>query len=316
METGALIPVFWFFVLTFAACATVYLALFPGQRSTQRRLQDLAVKFRVGEGSYSDRGYDDQPLSGGSVAGTMLDWAQRQLPQPNLEKPAAQKLAQTLMYAGYEGPAAAKVFQVIRLAVTAGGAFVGYFTSLFMGDSATIFVVSGAMLGYLVPLYYVRALARSRQKKIRREIVDVIDLLVVCVECGLGLLASIRIVGRECEHQGRLMGGQLARLSVELTAGSSLGEGLRGVAQRTGVDEIRTFAAILVQSEKLGTEMAQGLRATADQLRVKRSLRAEEVAQKLPIKMIVPLILFLLPAMMMILLGPEMIEIFRSFNFR
>jgi tight adherence protein C len=308
---GALMPVIWFFVLTFAACATLYLAVDRGNRPVQRRLQDLAVKFRMSEGDY-----DDQALPGGGVAGNLLDWAQRRLPQPNLAKPAVEKLAHTLMYAGFERPDAPRVFQVIRLAVTAGGAFLGYLASAIRGDPTLICVIIGAILGYLLPLYYVRALARSRQIKIRREIADVIDLLVVCVECGLGLLAAIRIVGRECERQRRIMGGQLARLSAELTAGSSLGEGLRGVAQRTGVDEIRTFSAILVQSEKLGTEMAHALRATADQLRVKRSLRAEEVAQKLPVKMIIPLIVFLLPAMMMILLGPPMIEIFRSFNFR
>lgn len=304
---GALLPVFWFFVLTFAACATVYLALDQGQRSTHRRLQDLAVKFRGGENSYQE-----QPPAGGS----MLDLVQRWVPQPNLTRPAVEKLVHTLSYAGFESPAAPRVFQLIRLAVTAGGAVLGYFAAMLLGDTTWAFAIVGAMIGYLAPLYYVRALARSRQKKIRREIVDVIDLLVVCVECGLGLLAAIRIVGRECERQKRLMGGQLARMSVELTAGATLGEGLRSVSQRTGVEEIRSFSAILVQSEKLGTEMAQALRATADQLRVKRSLRAEEVAQKLPVKMIIPLIGFLLPAMMIILVGPPLIQIFRSFSFR
>ena len=310
MELGALIPVLWFFILTFAACATLYFAMPGGQRSTQRRLQDLAVKFRVSEGSYQEQA---EPAG---VGGEVLNWVQRWIPQPNVKRPAVEKLVHTLTYAGFENPLAPRMFQVIRLAVTAGGACAGYLISLLRDDPAWILIIAGAMLGYLAPLYYVRALARTRQKKIRREIVDVIDLLVVCVECGLGLLASIRIVGRECERQGRVMGAQLARMSAELTAGSSLGEGLRAVAQRTGVDEIRNFSAILVQSEKLGTEMAQALRATAEQLRVKRSLRAEEVAQKLPVKMIIPLIGFLLPAMMMILLGPPLIEIFRSFNFR
>ena len=314
METGALIPVFWFFVLSFAACATLYLAFPRGHQSTQRRLQSLALKFRYGEGSYLE-GADQAGAESGSGIANVLDWAQRWIPKPDLKKPAMEKLAQTLTYAGFENPAAPRLFQLIRLNVTAACALLGYLLSVVRGDFASIYVVSAAMIGYLAPLYYVRTLARSRQKRIRREIVDVIDLLVVCVECGLGLLAAIRIVGRECEHQGRLMGAQLARLSAELTAGSGLGEGLRAVAQRTGVEEIRSFAAILVQSEKLGTEMAQALLATADQLRVKRSLRAEEVAQKLPIKMIIPLIGFLLPAMMMILLGPPIIQIFRSFNF-
>ena len=106
----------------------------------------------------------------------------------------------------------------------------------------------------------------------------------------------------------------MALLSAELAAGGSLSDGLRGVAQRTGVEDLKTFSAILVQSEKLGTEIGQALRATADQLRVKRSLRAEEAAQKLPVKMVFPLVLLLLPAMMLILVGPAMIQFLRVFG--
>jgi tight adherence protein C len=138
----------------------------------------------------------------------------------------------------------------------------------------------------------------------------------VCAECGLGLLASIRIVGRECERQGRLMGGQLASASAELAAGSTLGESMRAIALRTGVEEIKNFSAILVQSEKLGTDMAQALRATGDQLRVTRTMRAEEMAQKLPIKMVFPMVFLLLPALMIVLTGPALIQFFRVFNFR
>jgi tight adherence protein C len=131
----------------------------------------------------------------------------------------------------------------------------------------------------------------------------------------MGLMAAIRIVGRESGRHGRLMGRQLIMASTELNAGASLADALKGIADRTGVDDVKTVAAILVQSEKLGTEMAQALRATAEQLRVRRTMRAEEMAQKLPVKMLFPLMFFLLPATILIVCGPPMIQILRFFNF-
>jgi tight adherence protein C len=310
MPADPLTVLFWFFVLSFTACATLYLALGRGRRVTQRRLQDLAVKFRLNEGDYNE-----QEVWGRGLAKTLLELARRQLPAPNLQRPAVEKLVQTIQYAGFYDPDAARIFRAVRLLVSFASGLLFALAAVFSGTSALLPAFFGAGCGYLASLYYVKALAVSRQRRTRRELPDVIDLLVVCVECGLGLLAAIRIVGRECEQQGKIIGAQLATLSAELAAGASLGDGLRGIAQRTGVDDLRTISAILVQSEKLGTEMAQALRVTAEQLRARRSMRAEEMAQKLPVKMIIPLIAFLLPAMMLIMVGPAMIQIYRSFNF-
>ena len=158
-------------------------------------------------------------------------------------------------------------------------------------------------------------MANARQLRIRKELPDIIDLLVVSVECGLGLQAAIRVVGRESQRQGRALGDQLTALSNELIAGSTLAEGLKAVGERTGVDDVKNLAAMLVQSDKLGTEIGHALRSTSEQLRIKRSQRAEEAAQKLPIKMVFPMVLFLLPAMMLVLIGPAMVQIFRAFRF-
>lgn len=309
MATSALMPVIWFFLLIFGAGATLYLAMDRGNRSLHHRLQDLAVKFRVSQGRY-----DEPEPDGRGVGNTLLEWAQRRLPAPNLEKPAIEKLVQTLQYAGFDSRSAPKLFQMVRFFTSVFAAATGYLVAAAFGRPAAIFVFFGLTTGYVGPICYVRARAHGRQIRLTRELPDVIDLLVVCVECGLGLLAAIRIVGRECEREGRSMGVQLAMLSAELAAGGSLGDGLRGIAQRTGVEDLRTFSAVLVQSERLGTEIGQSLRSTAEQLRVKRSMRAEEAAQKLPVKMVFPLVFFLLPAMMLILVGPAMLQIYRSFN--
>ncbi len=310
MAADPFISVTWVFLLSFAACATLYFALDRGHRATQRRLRDLAVKFRISEGNYHE-----QALWGSGVAETLLELARRRLPAPKLEKPGVEKLVQTIQYAGFDHPDAARIFLASRLLVTAACGLLGYLAAALVESSAWVFVFFGATLGYLAPLYYVKARANSRGRRIRRELPDVVDLLVVCVQCGLGLQAAIRIVGRECDRQGKTMGKQLATLSAELTAGASLSDGMRGIAQRTGVEDLKTISAILVQSEKLGTEMAQAMRATAEQLRARRNMRAEEMAQKVPVKMIIPLIAFLLPAMMLIMIGPAIVQIYRTFNF-
>ena len=307
-EAYQLIP--WVFILTFATCGAIYLGLDRGNRPMQRRLQDLAIRFRNGDT------HENREVADTGLGATFEQWAERVVPAPNLDKPSVEKLVRTLQHAGFYGSAAPKVFRALRILSTVIGAFFGYAAGLMLNRPPGLFAFLTGGMGYSLPSFFVRSLANSRQLRIRREIADVIDLLVVCAECGLGLLASIRIVGRECERQGRLMGAQLAMASAELSAGSTLGDSMRAIALRTGVEEIRNFSAILVQSEKLGTDMAQALRATADQLRVSRSLRAEEMAQKLPVKMVFPMVFLLLPALMIILTGPALIQFFRAFDFR
>jgi tight adherence protein C len=310
MLAGTYQPIFWVFLLTLVTCGALYFAVDRGNRPMQRRLQDLAIRFRNG-----DTHENLDPAAAG-LGATFQEWAERVVPAPNLDKPSVEKLVLTLQYAGFYGSAAPKVFQALRILSTVAGAFLGYTAGALLGRPAVLFGFLVAGVGWSLPSFFLRSMANSRQTRIRREIPDVIDLLVVCAECGLGLMASIRIVGRECERQDRLIGGQLALASAELSAGSTLGESMRAIAQRTGVEEIRSFSAILVQSEKLGTDMAQALRATADQLRISRTMRAEEMAQKLPIKMVFPMVFLLLPALMIILTGPALIMFFRVFDFR
>jgi tight adherence protein C len=308
MAATETLPLLMFFLLAFGVCATVYFAVDRGQRQLQQRLDNLAVKFRIGDSAQAD-----EPVSHG-IAATLMDFAQRRMPEPDLEKPAVEKLVQTLHYAGFYGSAAPKVFQFVRLISMGACMVAGYVFAVASGGSVIFYTLVLGGAGYALPIFYVRRLAKKRQLTIRREIADIIDLLVVCVECGLGLPAAIRVVGRESERQGRIMGQLFLQLSAEMTAAATLGQALRGMAERTGVDDIGTLSSILIQSEKLGSEMSEALRSTAEQLRARRSMRAEEMAQKLPIKMIIPMILFLMPAMLLVLLGPALLTIFRFFS--
>ena len=184
-----------------------------------------------------------------------------------------------------------------------------------MGRS--ILVVLGSLaLGYFAPLYYLRRRAGKRQKEISRQLSDVLDLLVVCVEAGMGLFEAIKIVGDETERYGQAIGTELAQVSVEVAAGTSLGQALRNLAERTAVEDIKPLAATLIQSEQLGSQIGPALRSSSDALRIKRRFRAEEAAQKSTIKILFPLVLFILPAMLIVLLAPAMIQAMRTLSAR
>jgi Flp pilus assembly protein TadB len=195
MVNSELLTAIAVFVLTVASAAAVYAVLERSPRPMRRRVRDVGLKIRMSEGTYV------QPAEYGVAE--VVDWLQRQLPPPRLDKPAVEKVYQTLQYAGYYGPDAVKAFTVIRLGLLAGGAILGYsFALLTNGSSMSVLLWTGAIacFGYLLPLYRIRSFARIRQVKLRRELPDVIDLIVVCLECGLGLAAAIRLIGTEFER--------------------------------------------------------------------------------------------------------------------
>jgi tight adherence protein C len=208
-----------------------------------------------------------------------------------------------------------RTFHFTRLASTAGTAFVALIASVAFGLHGIKplgLMLVGAGVGAFVPSYYVGRKARQRQQEIANQLSDVLDLLVVCVEAGLGLSEAIKIVGSETERQNLTIGTELSIVSAELGAGSTLGQALKSFAVRTAVDDIKPLAATLVQSEKLGAQIGPALRSISDTMRTTRRLRAEESAAKTTVKILFPLVLFILPAMMSVIVGPAMIQIMRA----
>jgi len=294
-----------------AAGYTLYLGVHGARSAVEDQLNDLAIKVRMSDGVFNS----DDGLGEERMGPMLLQWAVRRLPAPKLDTPAGEKLVQTLAHAGFTKPGAARVFQIVRLASVMLGASMGFvFNEVNGGTVGWLFIWAfcGAAFASFAPSYYLTNRARSRQAKLGRELSDVLDLLITCIESGLGIFEALRTVGRESERQGRLLGTELMLLSGEISAGSSLAQALRALAERTGVDDIKSVAAILIQSEKLGAQMAPALRACSDSLRTKRRLRAEEAAQKSTIKMLFPLVLFVLPAMLLVIVGPAMIKIIHT----
>ena len=226
-------------------------------------------------------------------------------------------MLQTLQQAGYRNSSAPRVFQLVRLGSSVGCALIALIVSAFinsLGVAPVIWIIGGAALGAFAPSYYIGHRARKRQEAIARELSDVLDLLVVCVEAGLGLHEAIKVVGNEVEQQGQIIGRELAMVSAEMASGRSLGEALRAFADRTAVAELKPLASTMIQSEQMGSQIGPTLKASSDAMRAARRLRAEEDAQKATIKILFPLVLFVLPAMLIVIVGPAVLQIIQTLN--
>lgn len=178
-------------------------------------------------------------------------------------------------------------------------------------DLLLLFIVTAAGFGYFLPNVFLERRIAYRKREIFESFPDAMDLIIVCVESGLGLDAALARVGEEMHMISPILGEELHLINLELRAGSSRERALRNLALRTGVDDIDTLVAMLVQSDRFGTSIAQALRVHADNLRTKRRLRAEEAAAKIALKLLFPLIFFIFPSMLLVLLGPALISINR-----
>jgi tight adherence protein C len=226
-------------------------------------------------------------------------------------------LRQRMIAAGFPAPFAPRVFTLIRLALVIAlpVALLAYYA--FNGASPSpvklyFSLMAASALGLYLPAVYVRRKADRRQRDIINGFPDALDLMLVCVEAGLGLEAAFARVGMEMTTSHPRLAEQLGAVVLELRAGRSHEDALRRMSDRAGADEIRAFATLLVQSTKLGSSIAQTLRIYASEMREKRRLRAEERAHRLPVLLSVPLVACMLPVMIGVLMLPAMIRVIRS----
>lgn len=168
----------------------------------------------------------------------------------------------------------------------------------------------GALAGFLIPDLYIGQVTRRRQLDFTEGFPDALDLLVVCVEAGLGLDAAIDRVAREIRLSHAQLAGELALITMEIRAGRSRREALQGLSERTQVEQVQSLVTLLVQAEQFGTSVASALRGYAEEMRIERIQRAREKAAKLPVKLIFPVALFIFPALFLVVLGPAVIQIF------
>ena len=197
---------------------------------------------------------------------------------------------------------------------------IGLFLGLFLGSlygfkigglGVVLGPAIGTVAGFFLPDIWIRNLGQRRQSDLRKSLPDVIDMMTVCVEAGLGFDAALTRVSANLDSPAA---AEFSRVIQEMQLGKSRSEALRGAAERTDVAEFRAFVSSVVQSAELGISIGDVLRAQAGQMRIKRRQRAEEAAQKLPVKILGPLMLFILPAMFIVIMGPAAIGIMHAFS--
>jgi len=219
-----------------------------------------------------------------------------------------------LNQAGYRTRMAYIIYWIVRLALPV---LLGVLAFLFgktagmPGQSFLLFFVTLVILGLLLPNFLLRRKASSRQQDITDALPDGLDLLVVCVEAGLGINAAFMKITEEFKLSSPVLSEEFDVVNREMAAGKPRAEALRSLSDRTRVEDVKSLVAMLIQTDKLGTSLGQSLRVHSDSLRTRRRQRAEESAAKTTTKLIFPLALMLFPAMFVVLLGPGVIQIMR-----
>ena len=222
-----------------------------------------------------------------------------------------------LIAAGFTATYAPRVYTLVRLVMVVGLPLVVLLFFWMTGATPGIFklyfsLIVAAALGLYIPNLFIRALADRRQRDLINGFPDALDLMLVCVEAGLGLEAAFARVGMEMTNSHPRLAEQFGAVVLELRAGRSHEDALRRMADRAGADEIRAFGTLLIQSTKLGSSIAQTLRTYASEMREKRRMRAEEKAHRLPVLISIPLVACMLPVMIGVLMLPAMIRVVRA----
>jgi tight adherence protein C len=290
------------FVATFAILAAVFYAFAPGGAGIATRLSRMANTAAppVEEASFAERQKD-------RVRDTLAGLG-KMVPGDGGPTPRTEIL---LLRAGYRSSQALSAMRGFKvLTPVAFLAFV-FLTGIYKWNPIVIPVVA-AGFGYLFPDMFLSWRMNARQHKLRRGLPDGLDLLVICVESGLGLDQALMKVAQELRITHPELSEELQLVNLEMRIGKTRLDALRELARRTGLEDIKSLVAMLVQTDRFGTSVAQSLRVFSDDLRVKRRQRAEEMSAKTTVKMVPPLIFFIFPALMVVILGPAVLTLIRQ----
>jgi tight adherence protein C len=296
METATLIALAVLFVSIAVVVATVSSLVLARLAPERRRLRELAtvgpVAGPVGPVTLAER---PDPIS--ARVSSFIPKSPKEM----------SKLQRRLAKAGYEHAAAPVIYSAseMLLPVVCGLLVLLYFQSTL----GAVFALLAAVVGYTLPGFWVANRTAARQKQIRHGLPDALDLMVVCVEAGSGLDHAVAKTSEELALAHPVLCEQLRYVITEIKAGKPRMEAFKNFASRTAVDEVRSLVAMLVQTDRFGTSVAQALRTHAQVSRTTRRQQAEERAAKLGVKMVFPLVFFLFPAMYVVVLGPAVIKI-------
>ena len=221
------------------------------------------------------------------------------------------KLVRRLMLAGYRKPAHADIFLGARLALPA---ILGVLVATYMGDNVIMWFLIAIAVGFFAPDFWLKWAIDRRIDRIRRSLPDGLDFLAICLEAGLGLDQGIVRLGQELRVSHPELAEELLQINFEQRAGVARIAAWKSFSDRVDLESVRSFVAMLIQTDRFGTPISKSLGAFSDALRVARRQRAEELAAKTTIKLLFPLALFIAPAMGVVLLGPAIISVAKHFQ--
>lgn len=277
-------------------------ALLSAQSPERRRLRNLAPA-----------GGADLGLRPTSLMGDMIDPRFRRFPGIVPKSPKQMtRLRRRLAMAGYTSPTAVAIYGTATILTPA---LFGLLALMMFGGGAGLLAVAFAVaIGYMLPGILLARAIGKRKLQIQNGLPDALDLLIVCVEAGCGLDQAIVKVTDELQLAYPALSDELRIVTTEVRAGKPRLEAFKNFANRTKVEDVRSLVALLIQTDKFGTSIAQALRIHAETSRTKRRQRAEERAAKVGVKLVFPLVLFLFPALYVVILGPAAIQFLRVFR--
>lgn len=286
----------------------VYWLLNRPQSAATERLKRLGMKGGAAQTSISVTMPDEGPAT--EIAQRLASPLSRMLPPSAVE---AKKLQKQLMHAGFRSPSAPIIYRALQLTSMAGfPCLVALICAILARPltSALVWITLGFVVGFFLPRWGLRKVTKTRQRLLRWGLADALDLMVISVEAGLGLNAAMVKVSSELRDVHEEISIEFELANLEIRVGRERDEALRNLAERTGIDDLHSLVATLIQTDKFGTSIARALRVFSDSLRTKRRQRAEQAAQKAAVKLLFPLACFLFPTLFIAILGPAAINLY------
>lgn len=287
----------------------VYWLLYKPQSAATERLRRLGGNDVSAQSVQAAAVIPDEASGATEIAQRLAQPLNKLLPPSATE---AKKLQKQLMHAGYRSAESPIIFRAIHVACMAGfPLFVAGICALTARplNRAIIFIIIAFVAGFFLPRYFLGRMIKKRQRLVRWGLADALDLMVVSVEAGLGLNAAMMKVSSELREVHPPVATEFELANLEIRVGRERDEALRNLAERTGVDDLHSLVAMLIQTDKFGTSIARGLRVFSDSLRTKRRQRAEQEAQKAAVKLLLPLACFLFPTLFIAILGPAALNL-------